>query len=129
MSDSNIDANIELVKTFIDTIGRKEYDEGLKMVSADCEYTNVPLATVQGPEGIRAVLEPFFAPTITNEFVWKQVVEKDGVILAERLDRHQLADKWVELPVAGVFMVKDGLITVWRDYFDAAMIMKEWPTG
>ncbi len=30
--------------------------------------------------------------------------------------------KKVELPVAGVFEVKDGKITAWRDYFD----MQTW---
>ncbi len=25
---------------------------------------------------------------------------------------------WAELAVAGVFVVRDGLITLWRDYFD-----------
>jgi limonene-1,2-epoxide hydrolase len=47
----------------------------------------------------------------------------------ERLDRHRLNDKWVELPVTGVFEVKHGLITYWRDYFDAATILAQWPTG
>ena len=28
--------------------------------------------------------------------------------------------KHVELPVMGVFVVKDGKISLWRDYFDLA---------
>ena len=36
----------------------------------------------------------------------------------ERLDRHRLDHGWRELPVNSVFEVHDGLITVWRDYFD-----------
>ena len=47
----------------------------------------------------------------------------------ERLDRHRLADKWVELPVTGVLEVHDGKITYWRDYFDAATILSHWPTA
>ena len=50
-------------------------------------------------------------------------------MLVERLDRHGLADKWVELPVTGVFEVHDGVITYWRDYSDAATIMTQWPTA
>jgi limonene-1,2-epoxide hydrolase len=38
-------------------------------VADDCAYTNPPpLGAVQGPAGIRAVLEPFFAPTLENDF-------------------------------------------------------------
>ena len=29
----------------------------------------------------------------------------------------------------GVFEVTDGKITLWRDYFDLATLMKEWPQG
>ncbi|WP_287890703.1 limonene-1,2-epoxide hydrolase family protein [Blastomonas sp.] len=49
------------------------------------------------------------------------------IVILERLDRHRLADKWVELPVTGVFEVHNGLITYWRDYFDAATILSQWP--
>jgi limonene-1,2-epoxide hydrolase len=44
------------------------------------------------------------------------------VVFIERLDRHRLTDKWVEFPVTGVFEVREGRITDWRYYFDAAII-------
>ena len=59
---------VETVKAFLDTMMRKDYDEGLKLVTSDVEYDNVPIGKAEGPEGIRAVLEPFFGPTITNEY-------------------------------------------------------------
>jgi len=51
------------------------------------------------------------------------------VVFLERLDRHRLADRWVELPVTRVFEVRGGRITAWRDYFDAAAILGQWPAG
>ena len=51
------------------------------------------------------------------------------VVFIERLDRHRLTDKWVELPVTGVFEVREGRIIYWRDYFDAATILSQWPTA
>jgi limonene-1,2-epoxide hydrolase len=75
------------------------------------------------------VLEPFFAPTLENEFRILREAAAGSVVILERLDRHRLADKWVELPVTGVFEVHDGLISYWRDYFDIATIMPQWPTG
>ncbi len=118
---------IELVKSVLETLGRKDYDAALPHFSDDCEYTNVPLSTVEGPEGVRAVLEPFFAPTIENEFVWKHVAADGPLVFVERLDRHHLEKGWVELPVTGVFKVEEGKITLWRDYFDAATILSKWP--
>jgi len=46
------------------------------------------------------------------------VAENGDVVFTERVDRFQMGDKKVELPVAGVFEVRDGKIAAWRDYFD-----------
>ncbi|MFN4354396.1 limonene-1,2-epoxide hydrolase family protein [Parvibaculum sp.] len=117
----------ETVKRFLSIMMEKDYDRGLALVAPDAEYDNVPIGKVAGPEGIRAVLEPFFAPTITNEYkVLREVVDGATVIL-ERLDRHLLESGWVELPVTGIFEVKDGKIALWRDYFDAPTLMSKWP--
>lgn len=78
---------------------------------------------------MRAVLEPFFAPTIENEFRILREATTGPVVIVERLDRHNLGDRWVELPVTGVFEVHGGSITYWRDYFDAATILSQWPSA
>jgi limonene-1,2-epoxide hydrolase len=119
---------IEVVRQFLKDMERLDYDTALKLVSGDCEYTNPPpIGTVHGPAGIRGVLEPFFAPTLENEFKILRDAATGPIVIMERLDRHHLADKWVELPVTGVFEVSDGAITYWRDYFDAATILSQWP--
>ena len=120
---------VEIVKAFLLAMAAKDYDKAPIFVSETCEYDNVPLYKVHGPAGVRAVLEPFFAPTLRNEFVFLRQVCDGPIVFLERLDRHLLADGWVELPVTGVFEVHDGLITLWRDYFDAATIVSKWPTA
>ncbi len=125
MSDTS---PLETVKVLLETLGAKRYDAAADMVSPDCEYTNPePLGTVRGPAGIRGVLEPFFAPTVENEFVYEHTAVDGAIVFVERVDRHRLADRWVELPVTGVFEVHDGRVTLWRDYFDIPTIMSEWP--
>jgi limonene-1,2-epoxide hydrolase len=107
-----------------------DYDTAVTFLSADCEYTNPPpIGTVTGPAGVRAVLEPFFAPTLENEFRVLHGVADGPLVMLERLDRHRLATGWVELPVTGVYEVHDGRITYWRDYFDLATIMAHWPSA
>jgi limonene-1,2-epoxide hydrolase len=117
----------EIVRAFLAAMAVKDYDAGLAFIAPDCEYANIPMATVHGPAGVRAVLEPFFAPTLENEFQILREATSGPLVFLERLDRHRLADRWVELPVTGVFEVHDGRITVWRDYFDAATILSVWP--
>ena len=46
------------------------------------------------------------------------MAESGDIVFTERVDRFQMGDKKVELPVAGVFEVRDGKIAAWRDYFD-----------
>ena len=126
MTDS-LRSNFVVVRTFMDAIEKRDYDTALRFVSDDCEYTNLPLATVRGPSGVRAVLEPFFAPTLENEFRVLRAACEGPLVFTERLDRHRLEGGWVELPVTGVFEVRDGRITVWREYFDAATLLGKWP--
>lgn len=121
---------LDIVKAFLKAMEALDYDRGETMLSADCIYINPPpIGQVTGPASMRAVLEPFFAPTIENEFRILRAAVDGPIVMVERLDRHRLADKWVELPVTGVFEVQGGQITYWRDYFDAATIMSQWPTG
>lgn len=129
MSPTQHDA-FTIVRQFMTLMEPLNYDEALKLIAPDCAYTNPPpLGTVYGPEAIRGVLEPFFAPTTENEFRILKHSTTGPVVFLERLDRHLFGDKWVELPVTGVFEVHGGLITTWRDYFDAATIFSQMPSG
>jgi limonene-1,2-epoxide hydrolase len=121
---------LDTVKAFMKAMEPLDYDTAVTFLSDDCEYTNPPpLGTVKGPAGMRAVLEPFFAPTLENEFRVLRGVAEGPIVMLERLDRHRLATGWVELPVTGVYEVHDGKITYWRDYFDLATIMSVWPSA
>jgi limonene-1,2-epoxide hydrolase len=118
-----------VVTAFMAAMAVKDYDTALRYVAPGCEYDNVPMGKVHGPEGVRAVLEPFFAPTIENEFIVMRSAVSGPLVFLERLDRHLLDTGWVELPVTGVFEIHDGLITLYRDYFDLNTIMSKWPTA
>ena len=121
---------LEIVRRFMKLMEPLNYEEALKLISATCDYTNPPpIGTVHGPAGVRAVLEPFFGPTKENEFRVLREATAGPVVILERLDRHLFGDKWVELPVTGVYEVHDGLITYWRDYYDAPTILSQLPAA
>jgi len=101
-----------------------DYDQAMTLVTEDIEYTNIPMGTVHGPIGVRSVLEPFFAPTIANQWVIRSTAVDGSTVFMERLDRHQLPGGWAELPVVGVFEIRDHKIAKWRDYFDMATIQE-----
>ncbi len=93
----------DVVHAFMKHMENGDYDSALKLVAEDCEYINPPpIGAVRGPDGVRGVLEPFFAPTLENELKVLREASAGPVVFLERLDRHRLADRWVELPVTGV---------------------------
>lgn len=117
----------DVVHAFLKAMETKDFDAALPLVSETCRYHNLPMAPVVGRAAVRAVLEPFFAPTLENEFVIVREAVAGSVMFVERVDRHRLSDRWVELPVTGVFEVETGVITVWNEYFDLATLLKAWP--
>jgi limonene-1,2-epoxide hydrolase len=114
----------EVVEAFLHAFVAMDFDTALSFIADDCEYTNIPMGTVTGPSGINEVLGPFFAPIHENEFIILRKADYGHIVFMERLDRHRLDHGWRELPVNSVFEVHDGLITVWRDYFDLGTAAK-----
>jgi len=103
---------------------KMDFATALQVVDEEVTYINSPATTVTGHAGIRQVLEPFFAPIEENEFVVLREVVDDAtqIVVLERLDRHRLPQGWFELPVTGIFEVRDGKISYWREYFDVATL-------
>ena len=123
MTETSTDPT-EVVQAFLDAFVALDLDTALTYIADDCEYTNIPMGTVRGPAGVRAVLEPFAAPIHENDVVVLRKAAAGPVVFMERLDRHRLDHGWRELPVNSVFEVRDGRITVWRDYFDLGTAAK-----
>ena len=119
----------EVVTAFIDAVERRDLDAALALVAPDCEYDNVPIGSVRGPEAIRQVLAPLVART--DEIAWpvSRTAAAGTIVFNERVDRFRTGDHWVELPVTGVWEVHDGLITLWRDYFDLETYRRQTTGG
>lgn len=122
-----------LVRTFIDLLVANQPDAACSMVSVDCEYDNVPMGKVFGPSGISGSLAPFLGGCTAIEWNIHRQVESgtvaNGTVFNERTDRFQLGGRWVEVPVCGIFEVRDGKITLWRDYFDQSTFRDQLTPG
>jgi limonene-1,2-epoxide hydrolase len=46
------------------------------------------------------------------------VVAEGAIVMTERVDHVIRTERTISLPVMGTFVVSDGAITAWRDYFD-----------
>ena len=116
---------IATVNAFMQHIESKDIDSAVALLADDVSYENMPIDPISGRDAVRQVLEGFLQPAVHVEWRVLREWEVGGTVINERLDRFQIADGWLELPVAGFFQVEDGLITIWRDYFDMGSYMSQ----
>lgn len=117
--------NLQLIERFCQAFKRRDPDEIMGFFTDDAVYHNMPLAPVRGKAAMRTVLEMFLKPSQSVEFVILNIAVTGDIVLTERVDKFAMGGRNVELPVAGVFEVKDGKIAAWRDYFDMATWSKQ----
>lgn len=117
----------EVVRTFISRIEALDVEGATALLAEDVLYDNVPMPDIHGREQVRAVLGAFMGKASRVEWEIVRQVEAGGTVLNERVDRFEYPTHRIEIPVAGVFEVVDGLITLWRDYFDLQTYRNQSP--
>jgi limonene-1,2-epoxide hydrolase len=115
----------ETVTAFIRAIEAKDLDAAMALLADDVEYDNVPMPTVHGVDKTRTLLDSFVATSDEVEWVVHRQIVDGRQVMNERTDRFRSGDRWVEIPVAGIWEVVDGRITLWRDYFDLQGMMDQ----
>jgi limonene-1,2-epoxide hydrolase len=96
--------------------------------SDDAEYQNGPLKPVKGRIAIVASLAAMMGIGGEVDADIRNLVADGPVVMTERVDYWRSGEKTVDLRVAGVFEVHDGVITAWRDYFDASEFASQLST-
>ena len=118
----------DTVRQFISLLVSRDIATAASMVSNDFEYDNVPMGKAFGPQGLHDTLSGFFGMCSAIDWdIIRQTASGDmayGTVLNERNDKFEIHGRWVTLPVAGVFEIRGGLITLWRDYFDRATLLE-----
>lgn len=112
----------DLVRHFFRAIESLDLEQALTHLTDDVEYDNVPFGPVVGRDAVRDTLGPFLAGFEEVSWVVSHQLASGsldhGVVMNERVDRFRRGDQWLELRVAGLFVVRHGQISLWRDYFD-----------
>ena len=116
---------LETVNAFMAAAAKRDYDTALALLTDDVEYHNIPLEPVYGPAAVKDTIEALLASGSDADWVVHREVEQGDIVMNERTDKFLQGDRWLELPVAGVFVIRDGKIAVWHDYFDLATIVNQ----
>jgi limonene-1,2-epoxide hydrolase len=89
--------------------------------AANGVWHNMPYAELQGHDKIAAAVSRFLGDTVECRFEIRHLAQiAPGLVITERVDIFRNANgPELRLPVMGIFEISDGLIQVWRDYFDS----------
>ena len=120
MTDSK-EASEKLVREFLDSWQGRNLDTICSALADSAVYHNVPVKPIEGMAGIRAIFQAFLDAFTHAELKIITLAAEPGLVLAERIDYFTMNDgRKIVLPVTGVFVVKNGKITRFSDYFDLA---------
>ncbi len=111
---------IEIAQTFFARWSANRIDDAIAMLAEDVLYDNVPFPDIVGRERARKFHADFgLGTSFTVDWKVTAIAAAGNVVLNERVDifTHQSGGT-ITLPVMGTVTVENGLITVWRDYFD-----------
>lgn len=120
-----------LTQLFVD-LERLDFDAVVAHCAEDCVYEDVPYeaATVVGRDAIRAKLAMGLETLERLPTTIHELLECGDTIMVERTEVwHHPTGERATLRVAAVFKFRDGLITLWRDYWDAPTLLRQQPAS
>jgi limonene-1,2-epoxide hydrolase len=121
--------DIAVVEEFFDAFQASDLDRALALMAESIVYQNVPFPADRGKAAVTRTLKGFSRFATSFDVKMKNIAARNGVVLTERVDTLSGPLVHLEIWVCGTFEVKDGKITLWRDYFDLASATTQLFTG
>ena len=115
----------KVVADFCKAFERKNIEEIMGYFSDDAVYHNMPMEPAKGKDAIRKTINSFLPGSDKIQFKILHAASNGNIVFNERIDMFDIGEKRVELPVAGLFEIKGGKVSLWRDYFDMQSYMKQ----
>lgn len=120
MTDT-VQGSEKLVRDFLGSWEGRDLETICSAFADDAVYHNVPVRPIEGIAGIRTIFQAFLDAFSQAKLDIVSLAARPGVVIAERVDYFTMTDgRKVVLPVTGVFVVQNGKITRFSDYFDRA---------
>lgn len=112
-----------LVSEFCQAWSKRDLDLITGFFTDDAIYHNMPMQPLEGRDAIRAFLGGLLGGIESVEFQVLNQVASGDIVMNERVDVFKTTDgREGAFAVMGVFEVRDGKISAWRDYFDMAPV-------
>jgi limonene-1,2-epoxide hydrolase len=114
---------IDVVESFFRALEANDMDGAMAYLADDVVYQNVPFPADRGKAQVLRTFKLLQKFVTSFKVRMRNIAVRDGVVLTERTDILSGPLVYLDLWVCGTFEVKDGKITLWRDYFDLAETM------
>jgi limonene-1,2-epoxide hydrolase len=122
--------NVERLHRLFADLERLDFAAVAGHCTEDCMYEDVPFvaATAVGREAIQAKLALGLGALERLPTTIHELLEQGDTIMVERTEVwHHPTGERATLRVAAVFRFRDGLVALWRDYWDAKTLFAQQP--
>jgi limonene-1,2-epoxide hydrolase len=113
-----------VVESFLYALRDKDFDAADEALDDDLVYQNVGLPTIRGRQRTMTLFRGLSRPNAGFDVKIHRIASEGSAVLTERTDVLILGPFQPHFWVCGVFEVRDGRITLWRDYFDFVDMVK-----
>ncbi len=107
-----------VVQRFLQAMEAQDHDTVASLLAPDLRYTNVSLPTLKGGRRVATLIRKALRESRRFEVQVHSIASAGNTVLTERTDVLKVGPLHIGFWVCGTFEVRDGRITVWRDYFD-----------
>lgn len=128
LTQATTDDNIRTVEGFLYALQDEDFDTADAALADDLLYENVGYSKIRGG---RKVVKLFrkMEGRAGFEVKFHRVAADGKAVLTERTDALIFGPVRLQFWVCGIFELRDGRITLWRDYFDTLDFLKAIARG
>jgi limonene-1,2-epoxide hydrolase len=119
--------SIALIRRFIDSCVLADPEEFASYFCEDAIWWNSPWQPVKGRDAIRDTLRRGAERMTALPWEVRHIMADGDVVMTERVDHFLVGNHRVSVPCMGVFELRGGKISAWRDYWDAKQFESQMP--
>jgi limonene-1,2-epoxide hydrolase len=115
--------NTRTVEAFLNALQEEDFETVGALLDDDLVYENVGLSRIRGGRRTTKLLSRMQG-RIGFEVKIRRIAADGGAVLTERTDALILGPVRIQFWACGIFEVRNGRITLWRDYVDVYDMLK-----
>jgi limonene-1,2-epoxide hydrolase len=116
--------NAHTVEVFLSALQDQDLDTAAAQLDDNLVYENVGYPTIRGRARAVKLFRGLQRPNLGFEAKIHRIAVNGATVLTERTDVLVIGPMRMQFWVCGVFEVRNGRITLWRDYFDMFDMLK-----